>query len=322
MAYEESGGKDLDQIRRRSNEISDNSNYTLDANVDGSEKNPNEEDTPESSKNRFKKAFESLSEFFVAQTVPPYSPSRINLGQFRERKFQQMLDIHAPVALTNTSLNASQISAPDSRSPVVNDGSNQALQELIQQKQKSESDALQSRLVSACSRGDLVAIKTIWNNSDPKPNLNDSSFTKPDSQEFLPLAAAIHSRNPACVQLLLELGASPNARDSSGRPAWHAILRHSDTVLGKLMFDAGADANAINTTTGGNALHGCIRDATPEMIKFLRMEGTDPNHKDKYDKSPISILSSRNSVSADQAIGGDARLEAMNKTLSNANKLR
>ena len=193
--------------------------------------------------------------------------------------------------------------------------------EELKAKLNAEASALMRQVVRACEKGDVAALKRIWENADPKPSINDGSLTKPQSQEFLPLAAAIHAKSPECVSFLIGHGADPNARDASGRPSWHAVLRYSDIGMAKAMFNAGADPAILNSNTGGNALHGCLQDVSLDMIKFLRASGTDPNQKDKFGMSPIDFLSNRRSAFAEQALAREAVMAAMKQPLTHAPRL-
>lgn len=254
-------------------------------------------------------------------TLPDAPP--VKLKQFREQKLQMALDSHSPMAPTPASGTGAPTTPTHNTPPVQESPAIDEREERMQIEMKQKATALMKQVVGACERGDIEGLKRIWNEADIKPALNDGSLTQPKSQEFLPLAAAIHSRTRGgaeCVKFLLEQGADPNAKDGSGRPAWHAVLRHCDIGMTKTMFDAGANPNALNST-GGNALHGCVEYGTPAMITLLREHGTELSHKDNFKKSPIELLKDVPTRSADQALRQDARLNAMTQPLNRTHKL-
>lgn len=257
--------------------------------------------------------------------VPP-----IKLEAFRDRKEREMLDAHSPMQRAESyGPTVDYLGPPQSQDSTLSprtastDGlAELALEvELLVAQRRADAVALLQRVASACRRGDVESLERIWTEAGPKPAINDGSLTKPDSQQFLPLAVAIHAKSSACVEFLLSKGADPNAMDGAGRPAWHAVNRHCDIDMAKRMFATGADPSIRNVTTGGNALHGCVEYGTPEMIKLLRTYGVDPNQGDKYDRSPIHFLSNRRSDTADQALSGGARLDAMKEPLAPVPKL-
>jgi ankyrin repeat protein len=64
--------------------------------------------------------------------------------------------------------------------------------------------------------------------------------------QVTPLHSATAARSLAVVKLLLENGASPNARQQQGWTALHAAAQHGDRALAQLLLQYGAEKSLAN----------------------------------------------------------------------------
>lgn len=94
------------------------------------------------------------------------------------------------------------------------------------------------------------------------------------------------------VQPLLDHGADPNARDSSGATALMraAQLRRADLV--KLLLERRADVNARDEM-GWTALHYAVARAAKEIVTLLLAHGADVNLADNSGQTPLSLVVTR-----------------------------
>jgi ankyrin repeat protein len=96
------------------------------------------------------------------------------------------------------------------------------------------------------------------------------------------------------VRDLLGRGASPNARDSDGRPPLvSAILGNSVALLG-LLLESRADINATDSR-GWTPLHFAAEEVLPQMTSLLIAKGAKVNLADAEGNTPLhrAIFSAR-----------------------------
>ena len=96
------------------------------------------------------------------------------------------------------------------------------------------------------------------------------------------------------VRDLLAQGASPDARDSEGRPPLvSAILGNSVALVG-LLLESKANVNAIDPH-GWTPLHFAAEEVLPQMASLLLAKGADANLKDDEGNTPLhrAVFSAR-----------------------------
>ena len=96
------------------------------------------------------------------------------------------------------------------------------------------------------------------------------------------------------VRDLLAQGASPDARDSEGRPPLvSAILGNSVALVG-LLLESRADVNATDPH-GWTPLHFAAEEVLPQMTSLLLAKNADPNLKDDAGNTPLhrAVFSAR-----------------------------
>lgn len=92
------------------------------------------------------------------------------------------------------------------------------------------------------------------------------------------------------VRDLLARGASPNARDTEGRPPLvSAILGNSVALLG-LLLESKADVNATDPS-GWTPLHFAAQEALLQMATLLVAKGANVNARDAEGTTPLRLAS-------------------------------
>jgi len=87
--------------------------------------------------------------------------------------------------------------------------------------------------------------------------------------------------------MLLEKGASPNARDCTGRTPLFKIENLID--IGKILLEHGADVNARDNN-GWTPLMAAIRLGSVEMVKFLSEHDADWGATSKFGTHTVDDL--------------------------------
>jgi ankyrin repeat protein len=112
-------------------------------------------------------------------------------------------------------------------------------------------------LIAACMRSDLPAIRR---EIATRPELLKSSE---------PLFAATEHNRRDAVELLLDLGTSPNIESREGERVLH-IAAYSDSVdVGQLLIDRGAEVDAIGRQYQNTPLGGAMHCQSARMIDLL-----------------------------------------------------
>jgi ankyrin repeat protein len=93
--------------------------------------------------------------------------------------------------------------------------------------------------------------------------------------------------SPAVAKLLIEKGASVDARDFYSQTPLHYAVQCSSCDVVELLLKKGADVNAKDHGLS-TPLHEAVRSAQIEMAKLLISKGADLNAKDCGGRSPLS----------------------------------
>lgn len=109
----------------------------------------------------------------------------------------------------------------------------------------------------------------------------------------IPLFCAARSGSAECVRLLLEKGADPNGRDSSGSTA---LMAAGSAEVVRLLLEAGADRDATDAY-GNDALEAILEDSCDsgacgparfEVARALVEAGADIARVDRYGKNRLA----------------------------------
>ncbi len=127
--------------------------------------------------------------------------------------------------------------------------------------------------------------------------------------------AALHTENPAIIQVLLQAGADPHSVDDEGRTSLHWGARNANPVVTAHLLAAGADPNALDNE-GSTPLHYAAGGLLEEgatlrgVVARLLAAGADPRAESNDGRTPLhSALSNdaatdRDVVSALVQAGG------------------
>ena len=108
-----------------------------------------------------------------------------------------------------------------------------------------------------------------------------------DSEGHTALLLASIEGHARIVALLLEKGANPNVRDTTGKSALgHALYAHPEVA--KVLLDGGADANQRDGD-GRRLLMNAVIGADPDTVRLLLDGGADPGIRNNEGLSALVI---------------------------------
>lgn len=106
------------------------------------------------------------------------------------------------------------------------------------------------------------------------------------------LLAALHARSADLVQVALQAGADPDARDPFGWTVLMLAVAQQDTEIIALLLAAGADVDAVDEG-GRTALIEAAFGGSPAVVQQLLAAGADPDVTDAFGRTAMSLAAAQ-----------------------------
>jgi len=129
-------------------------------------------------------------------------------------------------------------------------------------------------LHEAVLRGDCQAIR----------QLGSGAIDSPDEKGLTPLVLAVQNNRFDCCELLLQMGANPNAGDWT---ALHEAALNGETNLVQLLLRNRADPNRREKQNRGTPLHVACFQGHIEVCRQLLKAGAKVNLRDNEGLTPL-----------------------------------
>eukprot|EP01137_Pigoraptor_chileana_P002762 Opistho-2@42041 len=110
--------------------------------------------------------------------------------------------------------------------------------------------------------------------------------TDRDDKTRTPLHAAAQHGHADIVQLLLEVGAEPNARTSGGQAALHYACQYNHAEVAEMLLARRSKTNARDNA-GNTPLHMCSANGHVRCAQLLLSHGANPNIANKRGDTPL-----------------------------------
>uniref|UniRef100_A0A158QPS6 ANK_REP_REGION domain-containing protein n=1 Tax=Haemonchus placei TaxID=6290 RepID=A0A158QPS6_HAEPC len=134
------------------------------------------------------------------------------------------------------------------------------------------------------------------------PGSSENELDALNEEGFSALHLAVRRLKLSLIELLLEAGASINAKDSAGRsPLFHAV-NMNDVEIVQFLLGKGADPN-VEDDSGETPLLLCMKTANYAIMGLLIDAGADPNRKNRNGNS----LSDSDDATVQRIIAGERR---------------
>ncbi|XP_012723981.2 ankyrin repeat domain-containing protein 50 isoform X1 [Fundulus heteroclitus] len=104
------------------------------------------------------------------------------------------------------------------------------------------------------------------------------------------------------VDLLLKHGANPNAQDTEGRPPVHSVAWTGHRKVGHRLLAANSVNIDLACHQGATALSIAAQEGHVDIVKMLLEKGANPNHIDKYGRSPVKVAGKHGHVTIVQLL--------------------
>lgn len=90
------------------------------------------------------------------------------------------------------------------------------------------------------------------------------------------LTDAVETGDLQAARSAIDQGAAVNQRNRTGSAPLHTAAWRGDLAMARLLIEAGARIDVIDSQTGETPLHSAARGAEPAMLAFLLQLGADP----------------------------------------------
>ena len=127
---------------------------------------------------------------------------------------------------------------------------------------------------------------------------------------------ARYNENPAVIEVLLQAGADPNAWDKWKDTPLHVAARYNENpAVIEVLLKAGADPKALNKYKSTPLHRAAWYNENPAVIEALLKGGADPNVRDEYKDTPLheAAKSNENPAVIKALLKAGADLAALNK---------
>ncbi|KAM6955387.1 uncharacterized protein ankrd50l [Lycodopsis pacificus] len=91
------------------------------------------------------------------------------------------------------------------------------------------------------------------------------------------------------VDLLLKHGANPNAQDTEGRPPIHSVAWTGHAEVGHRLLETSGVIIDLACQQRATALSIAAQQGHANIVAMLLERGANPNHMDKYGRSPVKV---------------------------------
>lgn len=143
-------------------------------------------------------------------------------------------------------------------------------------------------LAAAAQSGDLFALRLALDNLEG--NIDEPVEDGDTALHLTCLYGHLH-----CVQLLLERGASLEAKDEDGAIPLHDACAGGYTEVVQLLIGRATDTECVKRmldtvdAEGDTPLHHAARGEHSDVIRVLLAHGASPTNKNIYDKTPAEL---------------------------------
>lgn len=136
---------------------------------------------------------------------------------------------------------------------------------------------------SNAKEGNLAGVKAFLD------TYNNQAIDEKDGFCSTALMLAAKEGQAGIVHLLLEHGASPHAKDDSGRtPLYYSIQEENDVIV-SLLLDHGADVDLQDSDCSYTALMSAVYGGYESVIRLLLDRGASLDKTDKWGGTPLMI---------------------------------
>ncbi|XP_063543871.1 poly [ADP-ribose] polymerase tankyrase [Cydia strobilella] len=172
------------------------------------------------------------------------------------------------------------------------------------------------RLLEAARTGDVEAARAAL---DARPRLVNCRDV--DGRHSTPLHFAAGYNRLPLAQLLLQRGADVHAKDKGGLVPLHNACSYGHYEVTELLVSCGAGVNAADLWRF-TPLHEAAAKGKADIVRLLLKHGADPTRRNRDGLTPLQLVRSGDSDTADALRGDAALLDAAKRgELARARKL-